>query len=488
MSAQRIHFNAFDMTCIMHQSPGLWTHPDDRSVDYKKLSYWTDLARLLEKGRFDGLFIADVLGIYDTYQSSGDASIRRAMQIPVHDPLMQVSAMAAATEKLTFGVTVSATYEQPYALARRFSSLDHLTDGRIAWNIVTSYLDGAARNLGHDRQISHDDRYELAEEVVDVCYQLWEGSWEEDAVVEDRAHQVYADPAKVHGIEHKGRFFSVPGVHLSEPSPQRTPVIWQAGTSPKGRDFAARNAEAIFTVAPNPQTLRTYVDEIRGAAAGFGRDPRSLKIMTEICIVTAATDELALAKYDDYLSYTDYEGALAFYAGVTGIDLSQLDPHEPLEYVDTDSARFALEIFSKADPTRRWTPDEVARFVGIGAMGPVFVGGPATVADELERWIEEADIDGFNLAYAVTPGTFEDFIEFVVPELQARGRYWKDYDSSTTTREMLYGPGNKRVRDDHPAARYRRRSAVESAAMSSAVHDSAIAASSRALSAAAPTQ
>lgn len=456
MPRQRIAFNAFDMSCVMHQSPGLWAHPKDRSVDYKKLSYWTDLARLLERGKFDGLFIADVLGVYDTYQGSADASVRRGVQVPVHDPLMQVSAMAAATEKLGFGITVSATYEQPYALARRFSALDHLTDGRIAWNIVTSYLDGAARNLGLAAQISHDERYDLADEVVDVCYQLWEGSWEEDAVIEDRKNLVYADPAKVHPIEHQGKYFSVPGIHLSEPSPQRTPVIWQAGTSGRGRAFAAKHAEAVFTVAPTAQTLRGYVDDIREAVQQNGRDPRSVRIFTEITIVTAATDAEAEAKHAEYLEYTDDEGALAFYAGITGIDLSQLDPHQPLEYVDTDSARFALEIFSKADPTRTWTPHEVARFLGIGAMGPVIVGGPETVSDQLEAWIDEADIDGFNLAYAVTPGSFEDFIEHVVPELQARGRYWQDYDESTTVRERLHGAGVRRVREDHPAAKYRR--------------------------------
>ena len=382
--------------------------------------------------------------------------MRRGMQVPVHDPLMQVSAMAAVTSKLAFGVTVSATYEQPYALARRFSSLDHLTEGRIAWNIVTSYLEGAARNLGMDRQMSHDERYDLAAEVVDVCYKLWEGSWEEDAVVADRSTQVYADPAKVHPINHEGTYFSVPGVHLSEPSPQRTPVIWQAGTSSKGRAFAAQHAEAVFTVAPTSGTLRGYVDDIRRIAAEHGRDPRSLLIFTEITTVVAATDQEAAAKYQELLTWTDYEGALAFYAGITGIDLSALDPDQPLRYVETDSARFALEIFSRADPTREWTPREVATFVGIGAMGPVIVGSPATVADELERWMTEADIDGFNLAYATTPGTFVDFIDLVVPELQRRGRYWQDYDSGTTARERLYGPGQRRVRDDHPAAVYRR--------------------------------
>jgi FMN-dependent oxidoreductase (nitrilotriacetate monooxygenase family) len=456
MSDKRIAVNAFDMSCIMHQSPGLWARPEDQSVRYKDLGYWVELAQLLERGKIDCLFIADVLGVYDTYQGSRDASVRRAMQVPVHDPVIPVSAMAAATERLGFGITVSATYEQPYSLARRFGTLDHLTNGRIAWNIVTSYLDGAARNLGMDRQMSHDERYELAEEVVDVCYKLWEGSWEEDAVVEDRDGQIYADPEKVHDIEHQGKYFSVPGTFLCEPSPQRTPVIWQAGTSPKGRAFAARNAEAVFTVAPTTATLRTYVDEIRASAAAQGRDPYSLKIYTEVTTVVAPTDDEARAKYEDYLQWTDYEGALAFYAGVTGVDLSQLDPHQPLEYVDTDSARFALEIFSKADPDRDWTPDEVAKFIGVGAMGPVIVGSAATVADELERWMAEADIDGFNLAYAVTPGTFVEFIDLVVPELQRRGRYWQDYDEGATLRERLYGAGQARVRDDHPAARYRR--------------------------------
>jgi long-chain alkane monooxygenase len=323
---ERIAVNAFDMSCIMHRSPGLWARPEDQSVRCKDLRYWTELAQLLERGKFDSLFIADVLGIYDTYQGSADASIRRAMQIPVHDPVVPVSAMAAVTEKLGFEITVLATCEQPYALARRFGALDHLTGGRIGWNIVTSCLDGAARNLGMDRQMSHDDRYELASEVVDVCCQLWEASREDDAVVCDRDAQIYADPGKVHGIDHHGRFFDVAGVSLVEPSPQRTPVIWQAGTSPAGCAFAARNAEAVFTDAPTTATLRNYVDDIRREAAAVGRDPRSLKIFTEVTTVVAPTDAEAKAKYEDYLSWTDYEGALAFYAEVTGVDLSRLDP------------------------------------------------------------------------------------------------------------------------------------------------------------------
>lgn len=416
-----------------------------------------DLARLLERGKFDNLFIADVIGVYDAYQNSADASVRRAMQVPVHDPLMPVSAMAAVTECQGFGVTVSATYEQPYALARRFSSNDHLTKGRIAWNIVTRYLEGAARNLGHDPQVSHDERAAIANEFVDVCYKLWEGSRDDDAVVPDYANRFYADPRKVRGIEHRGNYFSVPGIHLNQPSPQRTLVIWQAGTSHSGRAFAATHAEAVFTVTPTSATLRGYVDDIRRLAGAAGRDPRSVRIFTEIAIVTAATDAEAHAKYEDDLRYVDYEGALAFYAGVTGVELSQLDPDHPLEYVDSDSARFALVIFQRADPERRWTPRNVVRFVVIGTMAPVIIGGPATVANEVERWMADADIDGFNLAYAITPATFEDFIEFIVPEPQSRGRYWEDYDDSRTCLERLDGVGRRLVRKDHPAARYRAR-------------------------------
>lgn len=177
---------------------------------------------------------------------------------------------------------------------------------------------------------------------------------------------------------------------------------------------------------------------------------------TEITTVVAPTDEEAQAKYEELLTWTDHEGALALYAGITGIDLSTLDPDQPLEYVEADSTRFALEIFSKADPTPTWTPREVVTFVGIGAMGPVFVGSPTTVADELERWMDNADIDGFTIAYATTPGTFIDFIELVVPELQRRRRYWDDYDEGTPLRERIYEPGQNRVRENHLAAVYRR--------------------------------
>lgn len=349
----RIILNAFEMSCVTHQAPGLWRHPDNRADEYHRLSYWVELATLLERGGFDALFLADVLGVYDVYRDSIAPALTDAAQVPVGDPLLQVSAMAAATRRLGFGVTVATTYAQPYALARTFSTLDHLTDGRVGWNVVTSYLDSAARNLGLDAQLAHDDRYAVADEFLDVVYKLWEGSWDDDAVVRDRAAGVFTRPERVHPIEHDGEFFRVPGIHLSEPSPQRTPVIFQAGASPRGQRFAARHGEAVFINGLTPELTRTATDAIRAAGVAAGRPARSVKILTLVTVIVDATDEAAHAKLDDYRRYVSTEGALALYGGWSGIDLSALDPDEPLEYVDTDAARSALSIFTKADPTRR---------------------------------------------------------------------------------------------------------------------------------------
>jgi alkanesulfonate monooxygenase SsuD/methylene tetrahydromethanopterin reductase-like flavin-dependent oxidoreductase (luciferase family) len=174
---RQIHFNAFDMNCVGHQSPGLWAHPRDRSWQYKDLEYWTDLAKLLERGRFDGVFIADVLGVYDVFRGDLDTALRVSTQIPVNDPLQLVPAMALVTQHLGFGVTASISFEHPYTFARRISTLDHLTKGRAGWNIVTSYLESGARNIGLSNQSQHDDRYEVADEYMEVVYKLWEGSW-----------------------------------------------------------------------------------------------------------------------------------------------------------------------------------------------------------------------------------------------------------------------------------------------------------------------
>ncbi|MFP5020662.1 LLM class flavin-dependent oxidoreductase [Pseudonocardia phyllosphaerae] len=453
---RRIHLNAFDMTCAGHQSPGLWRHPDDRSHTFHDLRYWTDLAQLLERGGFTSLFVADVVGLYDVYRGGPESAIRDGIQVPVGDPTLAVSAMAAVTEKLGFGITVSLTYEKPYAFARRFSTLDHFTGGRVAWNVVTSYLESAARNLGLEVQVPHDRRYDVADEFMEVVYQLWEASWDDDAVLLDRDKGVYTDPAKVRPIDHHGEFFDVPGIGLTEPSAQRTPTIFQAGASPRGVAFAARHAEGVFVTAATPETLAPRVATLRRTAAEQGRDPASVKVFALLTVVTAATDAEAGDKYEDLRRYVSLEGALTLYGGWSGLDLSTLDPDEPLRFAETDAIRSAVEQFTTADPTREWTPRDIAEHIGIGGMGAVVVGGPQTVADEMARWVDVADVDGFNLAYAITPGSFSDVVEFVVPELRRRGLL-PDEPEGATLREHLYGSGHARALPDHPAAVHARR-------------------------------
>jgi FMN-dependent oxidoreductase (nitrilotriacetate monooxygenase family) len=287
---KEIRLNAFDMNCIAHQSSGMWTHPRDRSWTYKDLDYWVDLARLLERGKFDGIFIADVLGVYDVYGGSANAALRNATQVPVNDPFLLIPVMAYVTEHLGFGVTGTLSYEPPFQFARRMSTLDHLTKGRAGWNIVTGYLESAAKGAGLDKQTGHDLRYDIANEYMQVVYKLWEGSWDDDAVVRDRERGVFTQPEKVRKIHHKGDYYTVDAIHLCEPSPQRTPVLYQAGTSGKGRDFAARHAECVFMAAPSKQIVTRSVADIRRRAAAHGRDPAEILIFALITVIVAPTD------------------------------------------------------------------------------------------------------------------------------------------------------------------------------------------------------
>jgi len=442
------------MNCVAHQSPGLWRHPQDRSSQYKDLSYWADLARLLERGRFDGLFIADVLGTYDVYGASDEAAIRQAAQVPVNDPLLLVSAMALVTEHLGFGITTGTGFEHPYPFARRVSTLDHLTKGRVGWNVVTGYLPSAARNMGQTDQPAHDARYDHADEYLEVLYKLWEGSWEDDAVVRDRERGVFTDPDKVHHIGHAGTHFTVPGIHLSEPSPQRTPVLFQAGASPRGVRFAAENAEAIFTAAPTKEILRETVTTIRRELELAGRDPYAAKIFNLSTVITAETDEEARAKHAEYLSYGDPEGALVFMSGWMGVDLASYGLDEPIGNVDSNAILSAVKAFQSADPDGgEWAVRNIADWGKIGGIGPLIVGSGERVADVLQEWVAETDVDGFNLAYAITPGTFADFVDHVVPVLTARGAYQSEY-APGTLRNKLFGRGD-RLPDEHRGSRYR---------------------------------
>jgi len=442
------------MNCVVHLAPGQWTAPDDKAVDYLNTGYWVELARVLEKGLFDGLFLGDVIGVYDVFEGSPDAALRTAAQVPMNDPAALIPLMAHATKHLGFGLTVSVAYEAPYLLARRLTTLDHLSAGRIAWNIVTSYLQSGARSLGQDELRAHDERYDRADEFMEVCYKLWEGSWEEGALLRDREQGVYAHPGHIHAVQHDGRYFRLNGVFQCEPSPQRTPLLFQAGGSERGIRFAAQHAECIFLGAPTRNGLRKSAQAVRTALTEAGRAPDSALLFAMLTVIVDETDERAQARYAAYRARASYEGALALLSGWTGIDLARYRPDDTLTYVDTVAGQSALASFSNLDPDKVWTVRDAVEFVSRGGRGAVGVGDAAQVADELQALVEEAGIDGFNLTWVESPRTFHDVVRFLVPELQRRGVYKTRYEPGTL-REKLSG-GGAYLRAPHVGASFRR--------------------------------
>jgi FMN-dependent oxidoreductase (nitrilotriacetate monooxygenase family) len=405
------------------------------------------LARLLEEGLFDGLFLADVLGIYDVHGGNGDAAIRNAVQVPLIDPMLLVPAMAAATRHLGFGVTCNLAWESPALMARRFSTLDHLTKGRIGWNIVTGYLDSAARAMGLDRQMAHDDRYDLADEYMEILYRLWEESWAADAVKRDRAAGIYADPARVARITHQGRQYRLDAPHLVEPSPQRTPVLYQAGASDRGRGFAAQHAECVFlNGGPKPHVAKLVAD-LRARAA-----PRPIRIFVGATLIIGRTRAEAEAKLAEYRQHASIEGALAHASASLGIDLARFAPDDELpEAGQSQAIRSNVEALRAAAPraTKRALIDRMV----LGSRQPPIVGSVEEVADELIAWMDQADVDGFNLSRTVTPECLEDVVRLLVPALQERGRYKQAYTPGTY-REKLFGAGPL-LAAPHPAAGFR---------------------------------
>ena len=447
---KQILLNAFNMNCVGHINHGLWAHPRDRSTEYNTLEYWTDLAKTLERGLFDGLFIADIVGVYDVYQNNVDLTLQESIQLPVNDPLLLVSAMAAVTRNLGFGLTANLTYETPYLFARRMSTLDHLTRGRVGWNIVTGYLESAAKAMGRPQQVEHDRRYDQADEYLEVLYKLWEGSWEDDAVLNDPQRRIYAQPGKVHKVQHHGEFYQVDGYHLCEPSPQRTPVLFQAGSSARGLRFAGQHAECVFISGQGREAVKKQVAAIRESAQRNGRDPQAIKVFMGISVVVAPTEAQAHEKFAEYLRYASPEAGLAHYAASTGIDFSRYAPDEPIRYEKNNAIESAVKnLTAKED----WTVARILKENALGGRYPALVGSPVQVADALQAWVEDTGLDGFNLTRTVTPESYEDFIDLVIPELQSRGLYKTEY-ADGSLRNKLFADGD-RLPSEHSGAGWR---------------------------------
>jgi FMN-dependent oxidoreductase (nitrilotriacetate monooxygenase family) len=449
---KQLHVNLFEMNCVSHIVHGLWVHPDNNRHRFNDMDYWIELAQLLEYGTFDGVFLADVIGAYDRFRDGPDTALREAVQIPSNDPLLLIPPMAAVTKHLGFGATFSTTYEPPFAFARRMSTLDHLTKGRVGWNIVTSYLPNAARNFGHDDEVAHDHRYEIADEYLDVLYKLWEGSWDDDAVIRDRERGIYTDPAKVRYINHVGEHFRVAGPHLCQPSPQRTPVLFQATGSPAGIAFAGRHAEVVFTGGVTQAELRRNIEAMRKAAAEAGRDPKGLKFIVQAGVIVGRDANAVSAKLDAYGKLLSVEGKLVH--AQSSVDYLAYPRSTPLSQIQgADPARWArLLQESKEGAT---VGDVLDRLTVLDDDRFFVAGTPPIVADAIERWLDEDDIDGINLRQYLSFETARDFIELVVPELRRRGRFRERYAAGETLRERLFGTGRARLASDHLGARYR---------------------------------
>uniref|UniRef100_UPI003D067068 LLM class flavin-dependent oxidoreductase n=1 Tax=Alcaligenes faecalis TaxID=511 RepID=UPI003D067068 len=447
---KHIHINAFNMNCVGHIHHGLWTHPRDQSTQYHTLKYWTGLAQTLEKGLFDGIFLADVVGYYDVYQQGVDLTLREGIQLPVNNPWLLVSAMAAVTQHIGFGLTASVAAHHPYTFARDVSTLDQLSNGRIGWNIVTGYVDSGARGLGQDGLDAHDSRYDRAEDFLQLAYKLWEGSWEDGALIADKQRRIHALPEKVHTVHHEGPFYRSNAIHMSAPSPQRTPLLFQAGTSARGLQFAGQHAEGVFIGARDPEAARDSSRKLRQAAINAGRQAQDLKIYAGVAVVTGATEAEAKEKYADYLAHASSEGGLAHFAASTGVDFAQYDLDEPIRFGPSNAIQSAAAAAQKQGWTTR---RKLLEQFTLGSRYKTIVGDPQQVADALSTWIDEGEIDGFNLTRIVVPETWEDFASHIVPELQNRGRYRTAYEGGTL-RQQLFGQGD-RVSATHPAAQWR---------------------------------
>ena len=442
------------MNTASHIVHGLWRHPDTRQRDFDDLRVWVELAQLLERGHFDAIFLADVVGLYGDYRGGWDTYVREGLQIPSNDPSVLVSALAHVTEHLGVAFTSSIVQAHPFEFARRVSTLDHLTGGRVGWNIVTNFQDNAYRNFGLDGLTEHDERYRWGEEYVEVTYKLWEGSWEDDALLQDTERGWHADPAKIHKIDHVGERYRVAGPHLPSPSPQRTPVLFQAGSSTAGRAFSARHAEGVFLLGASPESTAPVIADTRARAVAAGRQADDVLFLQGLSFVVGSTEEEAWRRDAEVEEYLSVDGMLAHMSGGMGVDLGFAEHDEPLadlaERVQGVRS-IAQAVVDAAPPGTVPTVGDLAR---LNARSTRVTGTPEGIADELERWAA-AGVDGINVVYVTTPGSFADFIDHVVPVLEQRGLMQRAYRPGTL-REKLFPGRGPQLADRHPARSYRR--------------------------------
>jgi FMN-dependent oxidoreductase (nitrilotriacetate monooxygenase family) len=436
-SKRKAHLLAFIQNGVNSHATGMWRNAKDKvNWDWTGPAYWQHMAHTMERGLFDAIFIADELAPYNNYEGSSDATVKYAVQCPTHEPSTIVPILTSATKHLGVGVTLSTAFEHPYSMVRRLSSLDHLSGGRVAWNIVSSYSKSEWDAYGADMTV-RQDRYARMEEYMELCHKLW-NSWEPDAILADKQSGIFADPAKVHEVDHRGEYFRCKGRSFVSRSPQGHPVLWQAGSSERGRDFAAKHAEAVFAVHPTVERMRQYTDDLNARLyKKFDRRPGSVKLIYGLQTVVAETRAEAQEKYERIKAQIPLEGALAWISGHFGPDFSKYSLDEHVQNIEIPGIQGLFESIIYAKNGAPLTVREAALYYAQGMGMPIAVGSPADIADQMEHYMEAGGADGFMLIATYTPGCFEEFVDLVVPELQRRGRYRSEYTGRTLRENLL---------------------------------------------------
>ncbi|PMD30652.1 bacterial luciferase-like protein [Hyaloscypha variabilis F] len=411
---KKIHLNFFETACTgNHECAGQWSAPGDNSRTKDRLKYYIDLAKLAEKHKITCIFFADSYA--DTRSMPGTWTL------------------CSGLERRLRNLIRSTSYIPPFPLARTFSTLDHLTNGWIAWNVVTSWSKAAANAFGRDLE-GHDKRYEIAEEYMDVVYKLWNGSWADDSVRWDEVNRVAYEPSRIKKIEHNGTHLRLSARHQLHPSPQRTPVLFQAGTSKSGMAFAARHAEAIYIGGMIPSQATAQIKVHLSSNSSIRRPrPHNNEVLRRHLALHGRTMEEAQAKFDRAAQHADIVGGLAQFSGYTNIDMSKYPLDEELKLDTSNPAENVIHGFlgnyiDSIDTEKEpWTPRRLGMKMALGGLHPSPVGTPEMIADIIEQWIDEADIDGFNIAYVSNPGSFEDVVNLLRPVLLERGLIFEDY-------------------------------------------------------------
>ncbi len=423
---------------------GGWRHPAAAIVDPFDWTYYRDLAIRAEAACLDMVFMADKLAIDDLYGGNFDATVAyRANARP--EPITLLAALGAATTRIGLGATLSTTYSEPMQAARMFASMDHMTGGRIAWNAVTSVSDGEARNFSRAQHLDHETRYRRAAEYIDVVQKLWD-SWEDGAIQPDKRTGLYADPKKVHYVDHSGPWFQVRGPSTVARSPQGHPVLIQAGASGAFQDLAARRAEVIFAVQPTIETAKAAYREFKAKVAAAGRNPANAKVLPGVIAIVGKTDEDARALQAEINDLIMPAAGLSFMSGSMSYDLSVHPLDGPVPDIgDTirgSKGRFHYVIGKAIE--EGWSLAEFAQWYASNISYKIMVGSATTIADEMERWVEEEACDGFVLLPAFMTRCIDDVLEQVVPELQKRGSFRRRYAGATLRDHLgLERPANR---------------------------------------------